>query len=881
MEALLLNDDDSSDDSDNEGKKQQQQQQQQHQAAVAAPKPMTAPAAPSGSSQSARLRSLYSPANKHGGGKPAAMAASHPGAPQRQQQQQMPSQQQQQPHSSQQQQQPSPQQQQQRMVAPHPGNPRSVPQQQQQYPPASYRTQQQQGRTTSTGAPMQKPSVPRGSSMSSQQQMSRGRSSGGNPFDPSPVSRMPQQQQQHPAHAQQQQQQQQAAASRAAHHAQQQQQQQQHRSAVLSRQQQQQRAAAVAGNPQQQAELQHRIKKEKETFLIFTRVLMKYLEQKDPNVYHRVKAIIKECAERNKRHEPGFESVTTSMKAKLKEVVSEAHWTRAEAYLKHFLKQKHKNTVAQQQQQQQQQQHGQSSSKSSSGGSAMDAATAAAKQKQAELEAQRKKQQQLLAMQKQREAQDTARRIKEDVARQKQALQARGGGGGGGKPAAATSAAQQRAAAAKSGASAATAATAPSSSKSSAANVASSSTSATAKARPKVSRKNSTGSAAGRTKAAAAQAAKATAAAAAAATPSADTSKSTVAASPMAVIPDPIPPDILKEYSYYMKFVDHAANLDDWAATGLLLGHKSSLSLSEEQKHLLYGDGVTKGPDGKKKPAPLPPNITAEAFPRPGWGKKNALSSRSVWAKVRLREREKLKVMNESVPENIEKLTTPSGETIPVTTWFNEDVAEEDKTLAVVSEATQIFLRDILKKAVHCARQRQNVDGIRLWHQQMTHKPTLNRSSSTSNNNGDNSNSNNNKKPLSLRLGCDVRRQVAQAQGNAAMTVKRLEEALERQDIPKASRTLNQETMSQMTSMADAASRPRLNRAVEAAELDSKRSFAVYGGMNATDPPLGRLAKKAKIQVTDFQTGMKLPTFRRRGGGGRFRASNMGGPFIY
>mmetsp|Transcript_13844 Transcript_13844/g.18069 ORF Transcript_13844/g.18069 Transcript_13844/m.18069 type:complete len:133 (-) Transcript_13844:1899-2297(-) len=92
----------------------------------------------------------------------------------------------------------------------------------------------------------------------------------------------------------------------------------------------------------QQAEMQRRIRKEKETFLIFTRVLMKYLETKDPPLYIRVKSIIKDCAERNKRHEPGYESVTTSMKGKIKEVVSKAHWSRAKVYLKRFLQQRKK-----------------------------------------------------------------------------------------------------------------------------------------------------------------------------------------------------------------------------------------------------------------------------------------------------------------------------------------------------------------------------------------------------------------------------------------------------------------------------------------------------------------------------------------------------------
>jgi hypothetical protein len=68
--------------------------------------------------------------------------------------------------------------------------------------------------------------------------------------------------------------------------------------------------------------------------------LIKYLEQKDPNMHHQAKLIIKDCAERNKRQEKGYESVTAAMKKRLKKLVGEQYWKRAEVYLKHFLEQK-------------------------------------------------------------------------------------------------------------------------------------------------------------------------------------------------------------------------------------------------------------------------------------------------------------------------------------------------------------------------------------------------------------------------------------------------------------------------------------------------------------------------------------------------------------
>ena len=72
-----------------------------------------------------------------------------------------------------------------------------------------------------------------------------------------------------------------------------------------------------------------RERKKKEQFLMFTRVLIKYLEQKDKNLHARAKAIIKDCAEKNKAQTPGYESVTESMKHRLRDLVGETYWKKA------------------------------------------------------------------------------------------------------------------------------------------------------------------------------------------------------------------------------------------------------------------------------------------------------------------------------------------------------------------------------------------------------------------------------------------------------------------------------------------------------------------------------------------------------------------------
>jgi hypothetical protein len=72
-----------------------------------------------------------------------------------------------------------------------------------------------------------------------------------------------------------------------------------------------------------------RERKKKEQFLMFTRVLIKYLEQKDKDLHTQAKAIIKDCAEKNKLQTPGYESVTESMKRRLRELVGETYWKKA------------------------------------------------------------------------------------------------------------------------------------------------------------------------------------------------------------------------------------------------------------------------------------------------------------------------------------------------------------------------------------------------------------------------------------------------------------------------------------------------------------------------------------------------------------------------
>jgi hypothetical protein len=84
----------------------------------------------------------------------------------------------------------------------------------------------------------------------------------------------------------------------------------------------------------------------------------------------------------------------------------------------------------------------------------------------------------------------------------------------------------------------------------------------------------------------------------------------------------------------------------------------------------------------------------------------------------------------------------------------------------------KIYHTGVLEKATHCSRQRHNVDGIRLFHQQTAAMLKANAANAAKDKNSNDSSSGSGTAytatevpklaPLTLRLGCDVSRQVAQ-----------------------------------------------------------------------------------------------------------------------
>jgi len=441
---------------------------------------------------------------------------------------------------------------------------------------------------------------------------------------------------------------------------------QQHQQQQQHHQQQQQRSSVTSSRQQATPAQIAAAKKAKDQFLMFTRVLMKYLESKDAQMHARAKNVIRECAEKNKKKEQGYESVTASMKKRLRQTVGEQYWKRAESYLLHFVEMRRKK----------QQQQG-----SSSSASAPSSATHQQKQmllqqqklqqkklqeeklRQQKLQQQKQQEQQKALMEQQKKREMEKRKIqkqKEEIMRKQNAEKMR----------------QQKL---------------------------------------QYSREN---------KEQAAKAARSATKSDSAKRRVSGTKRSSTPVTSVTTVPAEVIDETPREYSELMEMVDHAVDYD-WTSAPNLLADKDTVDLDEEQKALLYGESR--------------PKISTDHKLRRGWSERNVVSTRTAWATVRLPE-----------------LDRDQASSAMRCRWLNEERAEEDRTLALLSEASQIYIKDILSKALECARQRENLDGIRLWH--MQHQR----------------NSEDEPPPMGLRLGCDVSRQIALAEENAALTVKRM-----------------------------------------------------------------------------------------------------------
>lgn len=365
-----------------------------------------------------------------------------------------------------------------------------------------------------------------------------------------------------------------------------------------------------------------------------------------------------------------------------------------------------------------------------------------------------------------------------------------------------------------------------------------------------------------------------------------------------------------KEFCQDMDQLDHAVLIDVKSLPNLLAKEFiSDVNLNEEQRKLLYGDNrqqfkVKQITDAaaklmssdelgaKLKEKGVPPLVLSVPNMYTGWGAKNVVSTRIAWSKVRLPERENIMIEREKdaaekairekpmgepgqdkmdtydpTPITAVSMTTDETQSsaaveatstnvkdVPIlkleddTTnhvWYNEARASQDPALALLSEATELYLKSAIEKAIGNARLRQNLDGVRLWNTLQSYTNPKYAGADCA-------------PPAVIRLGCDVRRQVALAEGNAAKIYQRMEEAISRQNdnFHTDSADLDPNTMIlESTSMADLSRKPPLKSAEKNADVEAKRKFEVYGGKHSNEPPLGRVPKQAKVLLQDMAIG--------------------------
>jgi hypothetical protein len=72
---------------------------------------------------------------------------------------------------------------------------------------------------------------------------------------------------------------------------------------------------------------------EKEHFMEFTKILIKYLETMNPSLCHSVRRVLVQVADHHQRQDPGYNDLSVQfLQQQLRQVVGDAYWTRVETY---------------------------------------------------------------------------------------------------------------------------------------------------------------------------------------------------------------------------------------------------------------------------------------------------------------------------------------------------------------------------------------------------------------------------------------------------------------------------------------------------------------------------------------------------------------------
>lgn len=76
--------------------------------------------------------------------------------------------------------------------------------------------------------------------------------------------------------------------------------------------------------------------------VLLLKVLMRYLKREDSDMHKRADEVAKECSKKKKQNHPEYSSVSRAMHVRLREIVDDSYWHKAEKYVERYLKRKKK-----------------------------------------------------------------------------------------------------------------------------------------------------------------------------------------------------------------------------------------------------------------------------------------------------------------------------------------------------------------------------------------------------------------------------------------------------------------------------------------------------------------------------------------------------------
>lgn len=104
-----------------------------------------------------------------------------------------------------------------------------------------------------------------------------------------------------------------------------------------SQNQREQQRVSSSSHHVEQSDLKKRIRN-----VMLLKALMRYLKREDPDMHRRAREVEKECCKKKKQNHPEYSSVSRAMNLRLREIVDDSYWHKAEKYVERYFQRKKK-----------------------------------------------------------------------------------------------------------------------------------------------------------------------------------------------------------------------------------------------------------------------------------------------------------------------------------------------------------------------------------------------------------------------------------------------------------------------------------------------------------------------------------------------------------